>query len=1058
MTQSKTQSAGLIFFLAGVCIAQQAAHGHLCIVRQGPESSGSIEPGDLHGTSVATGDFNGDGFIDMAVGAPNDSVGTANGAGAVVISYGCPTGITQVASQIFTQTSLGFTSEQNDAFGFSLAVGNFNNDAYDDLAIGSPGESIDFHDDAGNVMIVVGGPSGLLPFGVILSQGNSPGVVEAGDIFGYALATGDFNGDNFDDLAVGIPGEDLEIGALSIDEAGAIEIYFGGNGGITTAGAYIITDNDTLNPAQQGALMGWALASGDFDNDSLDDLAVGLPGKNTSGVANHGVIEVLYGTAAGIGTADAQLFSQVSFGGANETGDRFGQSLAAGNPNGDDFDDIAVGTPLKGAIDNGRFYVAYGSAAGITTTDAESIGQTASSSGDHFGYALSFGRYDTDAFEDLAVGIPGRSNDAGGIRIFFGSANGVETVGSPITKTQETLNEVSESGDRLGEALAFGAFAGGSREGIAIGAPGEDWDPLPGDTSTSKSNAGAVYIDLPWKQVQNLTSRSCMLTTCDDEIAFSQKPFEPHLLASTSKIMTLLLACESVQQGCNPCSNLNNVYTVPAVVCNRAIWTGGTIGGSLANLCPGETISLNNLLRAMMYPSGNDAAFSIADFIVNPNSNCVDTTCQDLFDFVDMMNDRAAQIGMSVTNFENPSGGAHPSWPSQNVASANDMARLAFTAMQNPLFRQIVGGTSFTAQRNGTCLGGNGTTSTTWNTGVYIMPGGQGPDFPNASGIKPGGTPAAGSTLVCSVDHLDGRFFGIILGEPNGTAMRTDMTAMLQFGSSEYCEFPLTLPPTPPGSNQSFPGISTAVDTATTIQVPLDEAPDRTFVLRATVSPGSGPATADLQLCRTVQVHLAPGEATTLSVRAFESHGAINIQNIHSERADIRIEHSHPAMNVQQLLSPGDDYVIPAFVAPGGAAEAVLKVTNTSANLPAILEINELDIAFSLDLVPGGPAFEARLAADVLNGEDYVLIKVDGLDAGAGSSIDLSVSNTFADDPGCDGTFDINDIDAFVKALIGPAEFAVNYPSCYYGSADINGDGLVDGRDVGPFVQLLVGP
>ena len=509
---------------------------------------------------------------------------------------------------------------------------------------------------------------------------------------------------------------------------------------------------------------------GDFNNDGPDDLAVGLPGKNTSGVANHGVVEVLYGSATGITGAGAQLFSQVSFGGFNEAGDQFGRVLAAGNPNGDEYDDLAVGVPLKGAGDNGRIYVAYGSATGITSTGSQSIGQTASSSGDNFGFSLDFGRYDTDIYEELAVGIPGQFGDAGAIRIFAGAENGVQSFSNTITKTQATLNEVRESGDRLGAALAFGAFCGGSREGIAVGSPGEDWDPLPGDTSSAIPNAGAVYIDLPWKQVQNMTSRSCMLTTCDDSIAFSQKPFEPHLLASTSKIMTLLLACESVQNGCNPCSSLNSVYTVPAVVCNRNVWTGGTLGGSLANLCPGETITLNNLLYGLMYPSGNDAAFSIADHLVNPGSNCFDTTCPDLFSFVGMMNNRATQIGMTATNYENPSGGAHPSWPSQNVASAFDMALLAFTAMQNPLFRQVVGGTSFTANRTGTCLGPNGTASTTWNTGVYIMPGGQGPDFPNASGIKPGGTPAAGNTLVCAVDHPDGRYFGIILGEPGGAA------------------------------------------------------------------------------------------------------------------------------------------------------------------------------------------------------------------------------------------------------------------------------------------------
>lgn len=1055
MVRRTARLIGILSSIAMAPLCGRTAFAHLCLVRQGPESAGAIETGDTHGTSVATGDFNGDGYIDMAVGAPNDSVDSANGAGAVVVSLGGPTGIAPLGAQIYTQASVGATSELNDAFGYALAVGNFNNDAYDDLAIGSPGESISNHDDAGNVIVLLGSPSGLLPVGLILSQGNSPGNVEAGDIFGFALATGDFNGDNYDDLAVGVPGEDIEIGALSIDEAGAIEIYFGGSGGITTAGAYIITDNDTLNPAAVGALFGWSLASGDFDNDGEDDLVVGLPGKNTSGVSNHGVVEVLYGSAAGIGTADAQLFSQVSFGGSNETGDRFGYSLAAGNPNGDDYDDIAVGVPLKGSGDNGRFYVAYGSTTGITSTGAQGIGQTVSSSGDNFGYALSFGRYDTDAYDDLAVGIPGQSGDAGAIRIFFGSENGVVAFATPITKTQATLNEVSESGDRLGESLAFGAFAGGTREGIAIGAPGEDWDPIPGDTSSPKPDAGAVYIDLPWKQVQNLTCRACMLTTCDDEIAFSLKPFEPHLLASTSKIMTLLLACEAVQPGCNPCSNLNNAYTVPTVVCNRNVWAGGSIGGSLANLCPGETITLNALLRAMMYPSGNDAAFSIADFIVDPNNNCVDTTCQDIFDFVDMMNDRAAQIGMSVTNFENPSGGAHPAWPSQNVASANDMARLAFTAMNNPLFRQVVGGTSFTATRFGTCVGPNGTTNTTWNTGVFILPGGGGPDFPNGSGIKPGGTPAAGNTLVCSVDHPDGRYFGVILGEPNGSAIRTDMIALLQFGSSEYCQLPLTAPPPPPGSTSGFPGIPTVSGASSTFHVPIDQDPDRPFIIGAAANPTGGTASADLRLCRMVQVYLAPGESTTMSIQPFESHGGVNIQNIHGDRADIRIEHTHPAIDTNELLSPGEEYVIPAFMAAGGAAEARLTITNTSSQIPALLEINELDIAYSLNLVPGGPAFETRLEADALNGEDYVLIKVDGQDLAPGGAIDLVVANTFADDPGCDGTLDIDDIPAFVKALLDPNGYAIAYPYCYFGSADANKDGYVDGRDVGPFVQRL---
>lgn len=1042
-----------------------AVHGHLSIIRQGPESAGVIESGDQYGAALASGDFNGDGFADLAVGSPFEDVGAISNAGAVVINYGCPTGITHAGGHILTQDSLGYTSEAGDNFGFSLAVGNFNNDAYDDLAIGSPGESIDGLDDAGNVTIILGTSTGLNGASVLVSQGNSPGAVEAGDIFGYAMAAGDFNGDGRDDLAVGAPGEDIE-GASTLVNAGAIELYFGSAGGITTAGAYIITDDDTINAAQSGANFGWSLAAGRFNNDTRDDLAIGLPGKDVSGFAQHGLVEVLYGSVSGITSAGAQLFSQVSFGGSNATGDQFGFSLAAGNPNGDGFDDLAVGAPFKGANNNGRVYVAYGSSTGVTTTGAIGFVPAVTTTNSNFGIALAFGDYDDDGDDELAAGEPGQTSGAGQAWIYNGTPTGLSTIGA-LRRTQPNLNEVNEANDQCGLALAFGAFAGGSREALAIGAPTEDWNPVPGDTNPAQSDAGAVYIDMPWLQVQNLTSRTCMLTNCANDIVFSQKPFEPHLLASTSKIMTLLLACEATQPGCNPCANLTDVVTVPTLHCNRAVYPGGTIGGSLANLCPGEQITLNNLLYGMMYPSGNDAAFTIADHIANPNVLCNNVgcnpgpcACPDILNFANMMNAKAASLGMNVTVFENPSGGAHPSWASQNRASAENMAKLAYAGMQNALFRTVVGGTLFAATRTGpaNCLPGNVVPpNSNWGTGVFIMPGGQGPDFPNASGIKPGGTPAAGSTLVCAVDHPEGRYFGVILGEPSGAAMRTDMTALLTLGSTVFCTGPFVPPPPHVGTVTTLPQNPVPAGSARTFHFQLDESSDRGFNVRATPSPGSPVAAATLAMNRGGQARLGPGDYLKWTFEKCSAHDGIHVQNIGSTLAVLSVVHTHPLTTGIATLPPGAEFVVPPFNG-SSPVDGQLIVTNTNSTDEAMIEVAELNLRQSLVLTPGGPAHEIRLTAEPLHGEDYVQLNLIGQSSAAGAAIDLIVANTLDNDPGCDNVLNLDDIVPFVAALLDPAGYAGHYPQCYIGSADRNEDGFIDGRDVAVFTHELLTP
>src|SRR5262245_5735108 len=106
----------------------------------------------------------------------------------------------------------------------SLASGDFNLDGFVDLAVGVPNEDIGSVADAGAVNVIYGGFSGLSSANNQFLSQDSTGVdddPETFDLFGYALAAGDFNGDGFDDLAVGVIGEDIAVFQGTVENAGA---------------------------------------------------------------------------------------------------------------------------------------------------------------------------------------------------------------------------------------------------------------------------------------------------------------------------------------------------------------------------------------------------------------------------------------------------------------------------------------------------------------------------------------------------------------------------------------------------------------------------------------------------------------------------------------------------------------------------------------------------------------------------------------------------------------------------------------------------------------------
>jgi hypothetical protein len=435
----------------------------------------TAEGGDSFGRALATGDFNGDGLCDLGVGVPLEDIGVA-GAGEVQVLYGGPGGLSTAGDQVFHQDSAGMndTAEPGDQFGASLAAGDFDGDGRDDLAVGVPFEDIGIVNAAGAVHILYGGAAGVSSAGDQVFHQDSTGMdSDAGDIenFGRDLASGDFDNDGRDDLAVGVPQQSLG----STLRAGAVHIIYGGPGGLSSTGNAIFhQDSPDINDTAEGEdHFGRSLAAGDFDADGRDDLAVGVA-ESVGSVSSAGAVQILYGSPTGISAAGDQVFHQDS---ANmndtaETEDQFGAAVGAGDFNGDNRSDLAVGIPNEGiglVTGAGAAQVLYGGAGGLSAAgdqvfhqDSADMNDTAEMD-DRFGSAVSATDLDADGNDDLSIGVPtenvGVIADAGAVQIVFGSSDGLTAAGDLVVHQDSPgVNDTAELSDGFGTALPRSPF------------------------------------------------------------------------------------------------------------------------------------------------------------------------------------------------------------------------------------------------------------------------------------------------------------------------------------------------------------------------------------------------------------------------------------------------------------------------------------------------------------------------------------------------------------------------------------------------------------------------
>ena len=320
------------------------------------------------GCSFAKGDFNSDGRIDLAVGAK----GYSSNAGLVYLFYNDGTLSSSASSADMTISG----TSASDLFGISITPGDFNADGRTDLAIGGRGYSTN----TGRAYIFYN--DGSIP-----TAAASADVIITGETttnyFGGALAVGDMNTDNKDDLIVGAERYSTATGRVYV---------FLNDGSIPTTAA---TADVTFTGVATNNRFGASLAVGDYDNSGTDDLFIGAPQRTT----NTGRVYLFRNTTATIDTTSDDTITGAS------TNDFLGAAMVTGDFDDDGDIDIAFSSyGFTAGANTGRVYIFYNVETGVFPTLANADVIISGETNARFGAALASGDVNADGRTDLIVG------------------------------------------------------------------------------------------------------------------------------------------------------------------------------------------------------------------------------------------------------------------------------------------------------------------------------------------------------------------------------------------------------------------------------------------------------------------------------------------------------------------------------------------------------------------------------------------------------------------------------------------------------------------------------
>jgi FG-GAP repeat len=433
-----------------------------------PGVQGDPSVGAGFGEVLAAGDFDGDGFSDLAVGMPSQRVGGKTDAGAVHVLFGSPGGLTGDGDLLLTQATTGIPGDLAEfrGFGSSLAAGDLGRGAASDLVIGVENQSAGGTPQAGALAVLygsAGGPDAATAQLWTAATKGVPGAPLQQSDWGTALAIGNFGRGPTKDLAIGAPNDT----AKGRSDAGSVTVLYGRSSGLSSRHAVRLTEKTLGRAVRNGDQLGSALAAANFGGGANADLAIGVPGASVEGVIGAGAVDVLYGSGpAGLVLGSDQRLTQAGTGtGSTEQFDGFGDSLAGGDVGKGSPADLAIGIPREdfgSEMDAGAVTLVFATASGLDPSDAVGLLQGpfggANEAGDRFGDSLAILPLNASAPLDLAIGSPlddiGDVGDAGAVYDGYGSADGTLTTTQSWDRGTVGQDGAPTESARFGAALA----------------------------------------------------------------------------------------------------------------------------------------------------------------------------------------------------------------------------------------------------------------------------------------------------------------------------------------------------------------------------------------------------------------------------------------------------------------------------------------------------------------------------------------------------------------------------------------------------------------------------
>ena len=249
--------------------------------------------------------------------------------------------------------------------------------------------------------------------------------------------------------------------------------------------------------------------------------------------------------------------------------------------------------------------------------------------------------------------------------------------------------------------------------------------------------------DIPLQNIPNITAKCGIgVDSATGRILFEKNAYSKMEMASTTKIMTGIIAIES--------GNLDDIVEIS----NKAV----RVSGSEIGLKKGEKWILRSLLYGLLLSSGNDAAIAIAEYI----AGSVDK-------FIEMMNNKAAEIGALNTCFKSP----HGLDIAGHYSTAYDLSVITRYAFNNPIFNEIV------CSKQSTVKAPTGNISM-YNTNEMLT------RYKGADGVKTGYTGKAGRCLVTSATRDNMRIVSVVLGCSSRNNRAADSSKILNYCFANY--------------------------------------------------------------------------------------------------------------------------------------------------------------------------------------------------------------------------------------------------------------------------------